>query len=54
MSYRKEDELELDDFEKQDNSALDTIQVSLRSKLPSRMIIISANLRLGELIGQGM
>lgn len=54
ISYRKDSEIELDDHENQDNSVLDTIQTSLRSKIPPKMIITADNLRLGELIGQGM
>ena len=33
---------------------MDNMQTSFTSKLPPKMIITSANLRLGELIGQGM
>ena len=50
----RNDDNDLD--EKPYNSVLAAkqLQTSLRSKLPPKMIITSANLRLGELIGQGM
>ena len=43
--------IELDERPK--DCALATMETLLKSKLPSKMIITSANLRLGELIGQG-
>ena len=49
---RNDDGVKLD--EKPNKSVLATMQTSLGSKLPPNMIIASANLRLGELIGQGI